>query len=342
MYVTGTSALRDAQREQWPYGLGTLKDLEGRAGKGAASSAAKEITRLADALEAEEASPADYVSAQTSKTNDQIDAPPPTAGLKGHEAPLAEIVHTVVGAGNRLVWGAGGTPWQLDDAGQMIAAAALDRARNGDGAGAWENVHALWILARSVDAEPYGADTALKLSRAANAVARKLPPPAPPWAGELAAFNPRRETAAIIQQNTESRVSSNSPLPGPLILFKPMADWIEASNARRSRAAAEAMSKAPRCRIDTSQDLPHTEEAYRAARMEAELEATAKILALKNERARLGRWPAALDGAGASRCAENRWIYEPGPSGRSMKLHMSWEVAAEPANKTAPALAFAY
>ena len=105
------------------------------------------------------------------------------------------------------------------------------------------------------------------------------------------------------------------------------------------------MTSSPRCRIDAASlaDAQYqAADVYRAARMEAELEATAKILALKNERARLGRWPAALPDGEASRCADNRWIYEVKPDGSSIKLRMSWEVAAEPDTKSAPALQFAY
>jgi hypothetical protein len=265
-------------------------------------------------------------------------------GSGGHEAPLAELVRFAVSAGDGPVWGQAGMPWQIDDAAEMLGAAALDRARNGDAAGAWECVHAMWILARSVKGEAahFGASAALKMEREANAVARKLPAPAPPWLEELTAIKPRRETAALIQQQTLSRVRSMPKLPGPFIIFRPISDCIEASNVRRWRAAAEGMAKAPRCRIDITQELARTEDIYRAARIDAELEATAKVLALKTERARLGNWPPALPDAGASRCADNHWIYSAAPGGKSMTLRMSWEVAAEPKVKSSPALQFAY
>lgn len=341
MYATATSALHDAEREPWPYGLGTLQELEARNDRRPPSKEAKEITRLAASLDLEEASPEDYVAAQTSKKDDAIDEPPANVGLKGHEAPIAELVRDAISAGDRIAWREEGPPWQVNDVAYLLGAAALDRARNGDAARAWEDVHATWLLARAISAEPYGADNGLKMKRIANAVARKLPPPAPAWAAELAAFEPRRDTAAVIQQMTAARIGSNPSLPGPFVIFRPISDWIEASNARRSHAAAEAMAKAPRCRIDTAQDLPHTPETYRAARIDAELEATAKVLALKNERARLGKWPPSLGDAGASRCAENHWIYAVKPDGKSMTLRMSWEVAAEPDTKAA-ALDFAY
>jgi hypothetical protein len=344
MYATAAAAMRDAKREPWPYGLGTLNELEAHGPRPAASKEAQEIPRLVDALGLDETSPEVYVAAQTAKRDDAIDPPPADAGLAGHEAPLAELVRLVVSAGDGLAWGQVGTPWQLDDAAELLGAAALDRARNGDAAGAWERVHAMWILARSAKGEPayLGASAALKMEREANAVARKLPAPAPPWLAELTAIEPRRETAALIQQQTLSRVLSMPALPGPFVVFRPISDYIEASNVRRSRAAAEAMTASPRCRMDAAHTLARAEEVYRATRIEAELEATAKMTALKSERARLGHWPPALPDAGASRCADNHWIYETKPDGSSMTLRMSWEVAAEPNVKISPALQFAY
>src|SRR5439155_3596651 len=158
------------------------------------------------------------------------DPPPADAGLAGHEATLAELVRLVVSAGDGLGWDRTGMPWQIDDAAEMLGAAALDRARNGDATGAWERVHAMWILARSVK-EPasFGTMAALKMEREANAVARKLPAPAPPWLAELTAIEPRRETAAMIQQQTLSRVRTMPALPGPFIIFRPVSAYIEAS-----------------------------------------------------------------------------------------------------------------
>jgi hypothetical protein len=342
MYVSAGAAMRDATREPWPYGLGTIEALNARGDDGSRSNEAKEISRLIDDLAPDEASPADYVGAQVAKKDDAIDPPPDNAGLKSRDAPIAELVRAVNGAGGRIVWGIEGAPYQSDDAGDLLAAAALDRARNGDAARAWDDLHAVWLLARTVATEPYGAQMALKMKRTASAVARKLPPPSPAWTAELSATEPRRDTAAIIQQRTASRARSATSFPGPLIIFRPLSDWIEASNVRRSRASAMSMTTSPRCRINTAQDVANANEIYRATRIEAELEAAAKMIALKNERARLGRWPPILADAGASRCAENHWIYSVSRDGAAMTLRMSWEVAAEPGNKSAPALQFAY
>ncbi|HEY6140698.1 MAG TPA: hypothetical protein VI670_23335 [Thermoanaerobaculia bacterium] len=342
MYVTASASLRDAARQPWPYELGTVEQVEARIDQGTPSKEAKEITNLVDKLELEDVFPDEYVDAQTTKPDDTVDPLSEKAGLKGHEEQVAELARLVLAAGSRIVWGESGSAWQLSDAVHLLGVSALELARNGDAAGAWERVRAMWVLARSVSAEPYGAENGLRMKRAANAVARKLPAPMPPWAAEISALDPRHETAAIIQQNTASRVRSNPSMPGPLIVFKPISDLIEASNARRSLAAAKAMANAPRCRIDLSAAWPHMDEIYRGSRIDAELEATAKLLALKAERARLGRWPESLPGGGASRCADNHWIYEVKPDGRGMTLRMSFEVAPEPEAKNAPALRFAY
>ena len=159
---------------------------------------------------------------------------------------------------------------------------------------------------------------------------------------ELTAIEPRRETAALIQQQTLSQVRSMPALPGPYIVLRPLSAYIEASAVRRSREAAQAMTTSPRCRMNAEHTFARAEEIYRATRIEAELEATAKVLALKSERARIGRWPRALSDAGVSRCADNHWIYSAAPDGKSMTLRMSWEVAAEPKVKNSPALEFAY
>jgi len=99
-YITAGAALRDAQREPWPYGLGTIEALRTPRPPRAASKEAKEVGRLVDALNLDDASFDDYVDAQTAKHDDAIDAPP--AGLDAREAPLVELVRTTVGAGDRL------------------------------------------------------------------------------------------------------------------------------------------------------------------------------------------------------------------------------------------------
>lgn len=342
-YFSAGAALRDVEREAWPYGLGTIEALKERQPHNVASKEAKEITALVAALEDATGSAKEYVDAQTAKPDDTIDPPPENTGLANHEAPVAELVRAAVSAGDRIAWGPDGAPYEFEEVVQILGAGALDQARRGNGPRAWEHVQAMWNLARSAKREwsTYDAAAGVHIERAANAIARKLPPPVPAWAAELASIEPRRDTAALIQQRTTLRLQGDSSLPGPLIVLRPLSDLIEASNARNMLAAARSMTSTPRCRMNVAaDDLSNADDLYRAARTEAELDATAKMLELKSERARLGRWPAALDSS--SRCSESHWNYSVEPDGSHMFLRLSWELAPEPNAKNAPALTFAY
>ncbi|HKS24345.1 MAG TPA: hypothetical protein VJZ76_16210 [Thermoanaerobaculia bacterium] len=342
LYFVASSSLRDAEREPWPYDLGTIQQSLAANNTRPVSNEARQIAKLMDALPAEEATADAYLAAQSAKDDDTIDAPPPDAGLAGHDAAIAELTRAVVAADHRIVWAEAGAPWNTEAVVNVLGASALDHARNGDAAGAWERVHAVWLLARSMSNDSFRLDGTLKVHRVANAVARKLSPPVPTWAGELAAFDPRREMAAIMFRDTASRIRTIRMMKGPIVILRPFSDSMEASNARRVRAAAQSMANAPRCRIDLSEESAHSGDIYRASRIDAEFEATEKLLALTAERARLGRWPETLPGGGASRCADNRWIYDVKPGGKSMSLRMSFEVAPEPEVKNAPALRFEY
>jgi len=309
-YASSAAALRREEAEPWPFGLGSMNDAAARRKASAASPEAKRISDLIEALDVEDESAAGaYVAAQVAKHDDAIAAPAKETGLAAREAPLAALVRASLSDGDRVIWdhrlyG----QFDLDDSAELLATAALDRARSGDGAAAWDELHAMWILTRSLDRGSVISDvTTLRLEREANAVARMLPAPAPPWTAELATIEPRRETAAFIQEEARPAINFRATR-GPLMvlewLFKPLRIRFDASQARVARLAAATMATSPPCRIDVkaldaAADDDHAPAVYRAARIEAELEATAKILALKNERARLGRWPAALPDGGA-------------------------------------------
>src|SRR5688500_20404694 len=71
-------------------------------------------------------------------------------------------------------------------AARALVASALAKARAKDLA-AWDDLHAAWKLARSLEEHPQMmAQTAvLTMARMINAVAWKMPLPAPAWLGEL-------------------------------------------------------------------------------------------------------------------------------------------------------------
>jgi hypothetical protein len=260
----------------------------------------------------------------------------------------AEIVRLVIASEGRIVWPHQWTVrMHVAGAVDTLAVVALERAAAGDRDAAWDHVHAMWILASSLAGQSFAYSRVLaqELERLANAVARKLAPPAPPWVEEMTARDPRPEAASALQaQSAFGEGSGRRPNPFFLsiaVLFRPMIDRIVAKKMHREREIAEAM--AARCWNDRSavKDAAQSARiAVRAERMEAEEEATAKLLALKSERARLGRWPPWSAAIVASRCAHNVWRYE--TDGAAMSLQMDVKPADDPTTKIVPALDFAY
>ena len=353
LYATGSVELRRAKAEPWPYALGSLDDLAARPRR----SASPEAERLIKPLESlpNGVAAATWIAAQIKKKNDAVDPVPAdvASALAESQAALAELVPLVVGSGDRIVWSdRRAMAWLVAGAVNLLGVQALGRARDGDGAAAWQDVHAMWILARSLSGQvvPPAKISAAQLERIANAVARKLPAPAPPWLAEIAAIDPRRDAAAALQAqaSTFGRPARRRAAPAVLMfLFRPLFDRYAAKTIRGRRAAAAAMT-ARRCRIDDA--AMHAAEvtgmlpaqvAYRAARLDAEIEATAKVLALKSERARLGHWPPPSPQIAASRCEANVWQYAASEDG-SMSLRMSLEPAWEPSARIVPQLDFAY
>jgi hypothetical protein len=331
LYLSAAAALRREAIEAWPYGLGSLQEAVARTPP-QWSPESEQLATLVEPFNDVDADPAAaYVEAQVAKKDDAIDPPPADVQLTENEANVAELVRFVVANGDRLTWRSHYVP----GATELLAAAALDRARSGDAAAAWNDLHAIWILTRAL-APTSGwrsKEQALIAVRHAAAIARKLPPPAPLWLAEIAAFDPRRQTAVIMQDSAMLRMNRRRR-HGVDIVFQPFFDYARAGELRRSRVAAEAMAASTPCRSGSGK-----REVFRASRIEAEIEGTTKVLALKAERARLGRWPAALPGGGGSRCA---WEYRVEPDGSYMALWLSYGLGPEPDAKTAPALRFSY
>ena len=331
LYLASAAALRREATEPWPYGLGSLQEAAART-PAQWSPESEQLATLVEPFNDVDAEPAAaYVEAQVAKRDDAIDPPSANVQLTENEAKVAKLVPFLLANGDRLTWRSHYVP----DATELLAAAALDRARNGDAAAAWDDVHAIWILTRALATTSgwRSKELALIAVRHAAAIARKLPPPAPPWLAEIAAFDPRRQTAVIMQDSATLRMNRRRR-HGVDLVFQPFLDYARAGELRRARLAAEAMAASKSCRPGSGK-----REVFRASRMEAEIEATTKVLALKAERARLGRWPATLPGGG-SRCAQ--WEYRVEPDGSYMALWPSSDLGPEADAKSAPALHFSY
>jgi hypothetical protein len=82
---------------------------------------------------------------------------------------------------------------------------ALAKARANDPA-AWEDLCAVWKLARTMDGHPQvmALTAALSTARMINAVAWKMPLPAPAWFGELQDRDDVRPLLDAFQHQTAS------------------------------------------------------------------------------------------------------------------------------------------
>jgi hypothetical protein len=159
-----------------------------------------------------------------------------------------------------------------------------------------------------------------------NAVAAKLPPPAPAWHGELLAFDADRALAGAMQFNAWRAMTSwkralpqHSPSDdgdrlwrgGARAIVRNVSVQRAAKYAATLRVSAEEMARPPSCRAVRSHSQIDAADATRSRlnRFHIEREAAAKLLALKEQRRRSGEWPEAMPGIDKSVCGENAWRY---------------------------------
>jgi hypothetical protein len=165
--------------------MGTLDSLAARYPPLPANDASVKLKTLADALPKNEAV-GDYVAREIVRAELTIGVPPALPDLSAiRELLLREPI----------VWERhGGIDHPSTEAmravqltvARTLVASALTKARANDPA-AWEDLHAAWKLAHALDAHPQlmAQTAALTTARMINAVAWKMPLPAPAWLGEL-------------------------------------------------------------------------------------------------------------------------------------------------------------
>ena len=198
---------------------------------------------------------------------------------------------------------------------RALVANALVKARSNDPA-AWEDLHAVWKLARSLDGHPQvmAQTAALSMARMINGVAWKMPLPAPAWLGELRDRDNVQPLLAAFQLQTAEYWKDGSTM------FPTM--WL-AKSVDHDRQIAETLFKLTTCDVrapmnDLGVDL--TSVWRRAFRYRAEREATANAL-----RVREGK-PIET----TSRCSDSTWSYD------GTTLRFSREIATPPPDRPMP------
>ena len=308
--AVATSAARP-----WPGGMGTLDSVQARFEPLEANDASVKLTALANALPKSEAVD-EFVAREMARGELAIGEPPALPDVSAvRELLLREPI----------VWtrrsGIGGDDemqtrraMQLRTA-RALVASALAKARAHDPA-AWEDLHAAWKLARSLEGHPQmmAQTAALAMVRMINAVAWKLPLPPPPWFGDLQRHDFVRPLLEAFHHSAASYADSGAQL----FPTKALAGSVE-----HDRSIAEELINTSACDVNARTNELGTDLTSvwrRAFRYRAEREATANAL-----RVREGK-PIET----ASRCSDGAWTFD------GTTLRFSREIATAAPDRPMP------
>jgi hypothetical protein len=271
----------DAAAERWPPQK--------------ANGASAELTALADALPKSEAV-GDFVAREITRGELAIGEPPAlpdVSAIRGLllREPVVWEREDGIGGGNEAN---ARRTMQLTVV-RALVASALAKARANDPA-AWDDLHAVWKLARTLDGHPQmmAQTAALSMARMINAVAWKMPLPAPAWLGELQERDHVRPLLEAFQFQTASYWQDGARI------FP--TKWL-ANSVDHDRLIAEELVNLTECDVNTPVNELGTDLTSvwrRAFRYRAEREATANAL-----RVREGK-PIET----GSRCGDGGWRFD--------------------------------
>jgi hypothetical protein len=299
----------------WPGGMGTLDSAGRRFPPQKANAASVKLTALANTLPKNEAA-GEFVRREIARGELTIGGSPALPDVSAiRELLLREPVvwerHEGIGGGNDS--NADRTT-QLTVA-RALVASALVKARANDSA-AWEDLHAVWNLALSLDGHPQMMvqTAALSMARMINAIAWKMPLPPPPWLAELQQRDSVRPLLEAFQHQTASYAQDG------LRLFptKMLADSVD-----RDRGIAEALANETRCDVNARANelgVDVTTVWRRAFRYRAEREATANALRIREGK------PIEP----TSRCSDGAWTFD------GTTLRFSREIATAAPDRPMP------
>jgi hypothetical protein len=275
-----------AAAQPWPDGLGTLAAVPDRYPPQRESEAARKLTQLAGPIAENDAVTA-YVRQEIARGELAIAEPPAIADLSAIRDLL--LREPVVWERDLVQQHGGLLPKVAMHRTLMraLVASALARARRNDAA-AWDDLHAAWNLTKALDAHPHRIPrlVAMSMTRAINAVAWKMPLPAPAWFDEVQDRDYVRPLFETLQY--EAWRQRKFPLKSAAVAIN------------HARTLTSQLAKLTECEFHpvTPSDLDITWQ--RAFRYRVEREATANAL-----RARAGQ--PIEEG---SRCSDGRWSFD--------------------------------
>ena len=278
----------------WPGGMGTLAAVADRLPPLLANVASVKLTAAARALPMNEAVD-DFVWREVSRGEITIGEPPALPDVSA----IRELLLR-----QPIVWERReGIDYEKTVAmravhmtvAKALVASALTGAR-AEKPAAWDDLHAAWILARALDDHPQMMvqTAALTTARMINAVAWKMPLPAPAWLAELQERDNVRPLLEAFQHQTASDWA-DSPQMFPT-------KWLAAS-MEHDRLIAEELFRTSRCDVNArANELgPDLKSVWlRAFRYRAEREATANALRVREGKPIETR----------SRCSDGVWSFD--------------------------------
>ncbi|HKR13988.1 MAG TPA: hypothetical protein VJT15_18140 [Pyrinomonadaceae bacterium] len=293
LWFRDEEAVAASAARSWPSGMGSLHDAGDRWPSLQANDASVKFTALAKALP-ENKVVDDFVEREIARGELTIGDPPALADVSAIRDLLLR---------EPIVWE---RREQFDDtvvaemrgvqmrAARALVASALTKARGNDQS-AWEDLHAAWKLARSLDQHPQmmAQTAALTMARMINALAWKMPLPAPSWLSELQERDKVRPLLEAFQYQAAWYAKDGAWFP---------TKWLAAS-VDRDRGIAESLFKETRCDVNTPMNDLGTDLSSvwrRAFRARAEREATANAL-----RVREGK---SIETS--SRCSDGGWTFD--------------------------------
>ena len=307
-------AVATSAAQQWPGGLGTLDSVAGRTPLWKANEASAKLTALATPWP--KSDPVDeFVAREIARGEQTIGAPPAIPDV----TPIRELLLR-----EKIVWARheeiGHAETQSMRGVQLtvaraLVASALAKARANDPA-AWDDLHAVWKLARTLDGHHQMMEqtAVLTMARMINGVAWKMPLPAPAWLAEVQERDNLRPLLEAFQHQTASYWSTGAQMFPTKSL---------ASSVEHDRLIAEEVFNTTRCDVTVRMNELGTDLASvwrRAFRYRAEREASANALRVREGKPIETR----------SRCSDGAWTYD------GTTLRFSREIATAPPDRPMP------
>jgi hypothetical protein len=294
--------------------MGTLESVAGRYPPQAANAASAKLKTLAGALPQNEVAE-EFVRREMARGELTIGEPPSLTEITA----IRELVMR-----EPIVWGRNGgidhPDTQTMRAMQLkvtraLVASALAKARASDPA-AWEDLHAAWKLTGALNTHPQMmAQTAvLTAARMINAVAWKMPLPAPAWLSELQ----QRDVIRPLLESFQYVAASYWQDGAQLFPTKFLANSVE-----HDRLIAEELFKTTQCDVTMRANELGVDLSFvwrRAFRFRAEREATANALRIREGKP--------IDTT--SRCSDGAWTFD------GTTLRFSREIATAPPDQPMP------